>query len=152
MLSSRFSIITLCPFRRPYQGGPPVKSVNPDRPGCPIQSYRSGMPLRDPAAGSACHANRIVKTQLIELVAGKRVKITSQHAMHAHARKTIVVGIRVNRAKGDRLDPAVSGVAKVRKPAPLARQRTVYLQTRNVAFRSRKKPASRRRHADVAQF
>src|ERR1700722_1568943 len=152
MLSSRFSIITLCPFRRPYQGGPPVKSVNPDRTGCPIQSYRSGMPLRDPAAGGARNANRIVKTQFIELVAGKRVKITPQHAMHSQARETVSVGIRVDCAEGDRLDAAVPGVAKVRKPAPLACQRTVYLQARDVAFRSRKKTASRGRHAHVAQF
>src|SRR5271170_1242720 len=148
MPSSRFSIIPVSVLAA--QGGPPVKSVNPDRPGNPIQPNRSNAPLRDPVACHTGRANRIIKTQFIELVAGKRVKIASQHAMHAHACKTVGVGIRVDRSKRYRLDAAVAGIAQVRKPAPLPRDRTVYLKTRNIALRPRKKTASRRSHAHVA--
>src|SRR5260370_21139841 len=77
----------------PAGNSPALKSVNPDRPGGPIQSKCHHIAVRNPAAWEAWHAVRMVERKLIKLVTEKAVKLASKRPVQPHPR--IAVGVSI---------------------------------------------------------
>ena len=125
-----------------------LKLVEPERPGSPVQSDRSYLPVRNPAAGPSRPTIRAVKRQLVKLIAGKSLEIASEPPMHAAADETVLVNIGAHSGAIHhgttciRRDAAVAGVSDVRKPAPDSSQLAGQIQPCDVALRPCKKPRS----------
>src|SRR5450631_2532698 len=72
----------------------PLKSVNTDRPGGPIQSKSDYLPVRNSTAWSVRHTVRLIERQLIELVAGECVEVSSKRTVQSASGKTVGVFVR----------------------------------------------------------
>ena len=157
MVSSRFSIIPRvrsgCP--RPRRAACEISQSGSAGASNPILSFRYA------ASRSGCRQclrrkYESSKLQFIELIAGKRVKIASQHPMHSHARETVGVSVRVvgrtsvlgglgaaaysQLRQRRRLDAAVARISDIRKPTPHPRERTVHGQAAMSLSAPAKKP------------
>src|SRR5436305_4955513 len=73
-----------------------LKSIQPNRPWRPVQPKRERMAIGRSAATRQTGAIRVVKSQAIELVRRKPVKIVPKVAMHASANETGVIRVRVH--------------------------------------------------------
>src|ERR1700745_2202843 len=104
MFSSRFSIITRYPFwpaPAVLRESAAVKSIQPDRPGSPIQTKSNAVLIRNSVAGRTGRTVRLAEGQLVELVRHKCVEVTSKTPSYPASGESIVVRVCVvRRARG----------------------------------------------------
>src|SRR5260221_1969039 len=147
-----------------------LKSIDPDRPGGPIQSKRHHIPGRNAVAGGIGETVRVVKRQFIELVAYKPVEIAPERTMQSAPNETKVVAIRivgragsnqalgkqtgalVNLRQSKRLHSVVVRISEIAKHGPHPRQRARYGQACDVALRPRKQSRSTGFETFILQF
>lgn len=140
--------------RNPWSERP--KSVNTDWAGGPIQSKRHYLPVRDSVARSAGYTERIIESQLSELVAQESVESAPEIAVQGGTREAVNVSCRVVGGTGilrslrstggaraqllnsQRLQSVIVRGSQIDRQSPDSRERTVETKADYVALRTRK--------------